>query len=134
VSWWQWLSSFWTAPAVRLKAARVTTDHIAVRARVDAGELDAYLKAVEDAVRELFTPLPARAGEDLLLRCSLSPGERAAYNTIVPLAGELLDAELLTRLFSRLAELPIPQVRSGPVEFYLVLELWGGSRARPINL
>lgn len=133
MSWWQWLTTLWAPPA-RLKASRVTTDHVALRARVAEGELHAYMKAAEEAVRGFFTPLPARRGEDLLLRCAISPGEREADHQLIPLAGELVDAELLRRLFARLAEVPLPKVRGGPVEFYMVFELWGGSGGRPINL
>jgi hypothetical protein len=134
VPWWRRLLGLGPAPGARLKARRVTTEEASSGGRVDAAGLDAYLRAIEGVFRDYFDSIAPGPGQDVLLRGTLKPGEKVAELPIILPVEGFLDPDLLGPLYGQLFALPVPEVRDGPVEFFMVFALWGGSAGRPFGV
>ena len=133
MSWWQRLFGTAPKPAAGLKAWRLATEEAAAKLRVELGELNAYVKAIEGVFRDYLAPLPPGAGRDVLLQCTIRPEGKVDLPITVPADG-FLDQEVLGPLYQRLFALPVPRVKEGSVEFQAVFALWGGSPRRPFGV
>jgi hypothetical protein len=133
VSWWRRLLGIQPCPPAALKGAWFLADENDVRCRADMEEVRAYMRAIEAVFRDHFSSLPPGPGQDLLLRCTISPGGKAEMPVVTP-ADALLDLDVLEGLYRRLFALPVPPVREGTVAFPMVFALWGGSGGQPFGV
>ena len=120
-------------PAARLKGWGSSHDEATIKARIELGELKAYIEAIEGVFKEYFASLPPEAGRDVLIDGTIRRDGKADLPITTTVEG-LLDDAVLTPLYNRLFALPTPPVKEGPVGFRAVFALWGGSASRPFGV
>jgi hypothetical protein len=120
-------------PAARLKGWGSSDDEATIKARIELGELKAYVEAIEGVFKEYFASLPPDAGRDVLLDGTIRRDAKVDLPITTTVEG-LLDEKVLTPLYQRLFALPVPPVKEGPVGFRAVFALWGGSARRPFGV
>lgn len=133
MSWWRRLLGIAPRPPARLKAWVLATDAAAAKGRVELGELDAYVRAIDRVFGECFASLPPGTPRDVLVQGTIAPEGRVDLPITVPANG-FLDQDVLGPLYERLFALPVPRVEGGTVEFQAVFALWGGSPRHPFGV
>ncbi|GMQ79107.1 MAG: hypothetical protein BMS9Abin02_1663 [Anaerolineae bacterium] len=109
---------------IDLKEIVLLTSQSELEMRVDAEQLVTYTKAIEEAVDGHFSEIEYSPGQDFLIQIEVSPEgtldlEMAAQPGI--------SDEILRGLYDQLLDIPIPEVKQGPIKFQIVFSIWGGS-------
>src|SRR5262245_54974286 len=97
MSWLQRLFGTAPKPAARLKGWGFA-DEATVKARIDIGELKAYIEAIEGVFKEYFAFLPPDARRDVLLNGTIRPEGKVDLPITTTVEG-LLDDAVLTPLY-----------------------------------
>lgn len=109
---------------VRMGEMILLTSESELAARVRVNELAGYTLAIEKSVKEHFTGVEQRAGQDLLLEFKIQSDDQVKLGMALR---PWTDSNHLNELSQCLLRLPSPEVNQGSIRFQVVFKLWGGS-------
>ncbi len=114
--------------SVPARATRVElrTHEPDVARALDPAVLSAYIQRLEDVVRDHFFYQGPSEGFDLLLECTLSPGDHAEFRIS---SKPVMEADDENDAIDRLSLTFAPSLREGIVEFAMEFAVWGGAGA-----
>lgn len=114
-----------TVPA-RACRVQLRTHEADIARSVDPAVFNAYVQRIEDVVRDHFFCQGPGEGFDLLLECTLSPGDKAEFRVS---SKPVMEGDDEVAVIDRLSLMYPPTLTEGVVEFAVDFAVWGGSGA-----
>lgn len=96
--------------------------------RITVEALVGYMKLIEKAVVDEFSPLPGQPSQELVIQCELHP---EGWADIKMGSKPGISDHILQDLYNRMSAIDTPKVSGGTVKFELLYAIWGGSGNSP---